>query len=488
MARCLLKLSLVVVCSLDTGLGSEPPRLPLCLDEAECPASAGGLSLLQTQAGQATGNGLRSGGARSGLSSAAQSRGGRPQLPSPCSAEDLAAKDVDVVVYGATGFTGKRAAAYLSEGHPQQPRWAIGGHSAAKLEELRQTLATSPAPPQAVLEADLEDAEGLRAMTRRAKVVVTFVGPYERYNGGNLISAAVDTCTHYVDISGEPIWKAQMLSTFGAAAKARGVAIVQSAGLDSLPADFVSLWSARRLAADGEGPPTDVTVYYSKLNAAVSGGTIESGKDGAKAGMNIKDRAHAYALSPETPPESQVDESPGGAAPHTFGTALFGYDANFSSFTVPHYMSMIDGPVMRRSLGLTFQGAPIRVAEVAGQGLFSEYASFINDPRMATEPLNMHPKQGEGPPEWVLEKGGLLVKGLSVRGAPHTARSLVTMECQGEPGYALTPKWALEVSLGLAEAGPVDGQAGYLTPALVFAPEALAERLRRTNCSFELDV
>lgn len=405
----------------------------------------------------------------------------------PCTQEEFATKDLDIVIFGATGFTGSLAVKYLAKGHPEKPRWAIAGRHADELLELRKEVAHDERWP-AVVVADLQDPASLRQMTRRARAVISYAGPYEEYGGSNLIEAAIATCTHYTDLSGEGPWKARVLAEFGDAAKARGVAVVQSLGLDSLPADLLATRASELLAEDGWGPPTDVTVFWSKVNTYVSGGTIASGTQAVKEGALVPDKAHAYALSPETPEEARVDAVAGGLPPHVGGPSRFGFDANFSAFTVPYMMGFIDGQVVRRSLGLAFGGAPIRFAEVMGQSVASEYRKFSADPRRLIDPPPARPARGQGPPAWMQEKGGLTGQGLAARGGPHAAKARFNMDCRGDPGYAATAKWSVELTMGLALKGPENGQGGYLTPALALGTKELEARLARADsghlCSF----
>mmetsp|Transcript_7609 Transcript_7609/g.19402 ORF Transcript_7609/g.19402 Transcript_7609/m.19402 type:complete len:509 (+) Transcript_7609:74-1600(+) len=488
-----LPLALIIAgCSWITlGLPSSPASLAAtCLDGEACDAGSG-LGLLQKLASPSTaGQTAKLSRADAPLGTrAAEARKGALDISlTPCTPEDFASKDLDLIVYGATGYTGKLAAAYLAKGHPRHPRWAIAGRHEEELNELRETISSGPADRPTVLVADLQDENALRAMTSRAKVVLTFAGPYRKYGGENLISAAIATCTHYADITGEGPWKAEMLEKHGESAKARGVAIVQAVGLDSMPADILATRSAEMLASDGFGPPTDITVMWSKFNGLMSGGTKAAGEDSMLFGASIPDKAHTFALAPETPEEARLDSVPGGVPAHLEGPSLMGYDANFSQFTVPYFMGFLDGPTVRRSLALTFPGAPIHFSEVMGQSVMTEMAKFFTDPMMLLDPPNLDPAPGEGPPQWVLDKGGLAGQGLAVRGAPHAAEARLHLECHGDPGYAATSKWSVEFAVQLALEGPKDGAGGYLTPTLALGAETLVQLLSEANsgnlCSF----
>lgn len=397
-----------------------------------------------------------------------------------CGQEDVGAKDLDIIIYGATGFTGQLATKYLARGLPDKPRWAIAGRHRDELLKLKAEVAPDGVWP-VVLVADLQDEASLREMTRRARSVLTFAGPYEAYGGANLIRAAVSTCTHYADLCGEGPWKVRMLAEFGDAAKARGMAIVQSIGLDALPADLLALRSAELLAADGLGPASDVTVLWSKLNGYVSGGTVASGRNAMREGALLPGKATAYALAPELPEEARVDSLAGGLPLHVGGRSPVGFDPYLKTMTVPYSMGFIDGQVVRRSLGLAFPGAPIHFAEVMGESAFTERRKFKMDPMMKIDPPARVPQKGQGPPEWVQEKGSLAGQGFAMRGPPHAAQARLYMECNGDPGYAATAKWSVELVVGLALNGPKDGQGGYLTPATALGAQPLMDRLTRAD-------
>jgi len=415
------------------------------------------------------------------------------QAPLPetsCGAEDFAGRDIDLIIYGATGFTGQLASKYLAKDHPDKPRWAIGGRHRDELEELQANLSALGTNAPSIIIADLQDPASLQAMTRRAKAIVSYAGPYHKYGGENLIRSAIATCTHYADLCGESAFKKEMLQKYGDAAKARGVAIVQALGMDSLPADLLAMGAAEQLATDGHGPPTDITVYFSVLNSWFSGGTMAAGKEQLEVyGVDPNDKESAYALAPEESIEARVDQTPGGTPPHTGASSSdIGYDANFSSITLPYAMSACDGPTVRRSLALTFPDAPIHFAEVMGSSVLKELATFLSSPEALSQPPNPNPVPGEGPPQWLLEGGSLIGQGLAARGAPNAAQARLHMHCKGDPAYQNTAKWSAELALALAQEGPKGGVGGYLTPTVALGSEFIMQRLSKAEsgnlCSF----
>ena len=161
----------------------------------------------------------------------------------------------DLVLFGATGFTGRLVAEVLhaaSSGPRAREaglRWALAGRDRTRLEALRGELGTQ-AP---VLVADAHDAGTLGALVRRAAVVVTTVGPYQRH-GEALVTACAEAGTDYVDLCGEPLWMARMIDRLQAPAAASGARIVFSCGFDSVPFDLGVL-ALQRLAQSRTGQP-----------------------------------------------------------------------------------------------------------------------------------------------------------------------------------------------------------------------------------------
>jgi len=142
-----------------------------------------------------------------------------------------------LIVFGATGFTGRLVAEYLNTtyGVGEEVVWAMAGRSLDKLAEVRREIG---APPTlALLAADASDPAAMAALVRQARVVITTVGPYQRH-GQALVEACAQAGTDYVDLCGEPGWMAQMIPRLSAPAQASGARIVFSCGFDSIPFDL----------------------------------------------------------------------------------------------------------------------------------------------------------------------------------------------------------------------------------------------------------
>ena len=143
-------------------------------------------------------------------------------------------REFDIIVYGATGYTGRLVAEYLIT-RPEAPRWAMAGRSKEKLQEVRDLIGAPADTPLVV--ADADDPVSVGAMAKRAKVILTTVGPYQLY-GEPLIAACVEAGTDYTDLCGEPVWMRQMIDKYHEAAKASGARITFSSGFDSIPFDL----------------------------------------------------------------------------------------------------------------------------------------------------------------------------------------------------------------------------------------------------------
>ena len=140
----------------------------------------------------------------------------------------------DIVVYGATGFTGRLIAEYLASRYrcDSTLKWAMAGRSADKLASVRDAIG-APADT-ALIHAEAGDLASLRAMIDQTKLVVSTVGPYQLY-GSELVALCAESGTDYVDLCGEPVWMRQMIDAHQVTAQSTGARIVFSCGFDSLP-------------------------------------------------------------------------------------------------------------------------------------------------------------------------------------------------------------------------------------------------------------
>ena len=169
------------------------------------------------------------------------------------SAESKQSRDLDVVVFGATGFTGRLVSQYLQAryGSGEGLHWGIAGRSRDKLERLRDELGGDDSLP--LLLADSRDVQALDELTRSTRVVLSTVGPYAKY-GSPLVESCVRNGTDYCDLAGEVQWMRQMIDSHGDAAAANGARIVHACGFDSVPSD-IGVWFLQNEARRRFGEP-----------------------------------------------------------------------------------------------------------------------------------------------------------------------------------------------------------------------------------------
>ena len=181
-------------------------------------------------------------------------------------------KNYDLVVYGATGFTGKLICEHLNDtyGVNQSINWAMAGRSQAKLEQVRDELGVDSSI--ALLVADTTDQESVNALVSQTKVLISAVGPYQQY-GSDVVKACAELGTDYVDLCGEPGWMHEMIGEYNDQAKASGARIVFSCGFDSIPFDMGVYFTQQAAQEKLGGPVSRIKCRVRDLNGMASGGT-----------------------------------------------------------------------------------------------------------------------------------------------------------------------------------------------------------------------
>ena len=190
-------------------------------------------------------------------------------------AEQALPRDYDVIVYGASGFTGRLVAEHLlgTYGATGEIRWAMAGRSTGKLAEVRDLIGGPSNLP--LIAADASDPASLKTTAESAKVIISTVGPYQLYGEG-LVAACAAAGTDYVDLCGEPAWMAAMIRKYGDAAKSSGARIVFSCGFDSIPFDLGVFFLEQQARAKFGEPATRVRGRVRKMKGTFSGGTAAS--------------------------------------------------------------------------------------------------------------------------------------------------------------------------------------------------------------------
>src|SRR5215469_5371716 len=183
----------------------------------------------------------------------------------------------DIVVYGATGFTGQLVAEYIATRYKndRQLKWAMAGRSLDKLKSVRDTIGASADTP--LIAADSSDAAAMKAMVEQTRSVITTVGPYQWY-GNELIAACAASGTDYLDLCGEPVWMRQMIDKHEAEAKASGARIVFSCGFDSVPFELGAFYVQQEARRAFGASSSRVKGRVRDMRGTLSGGTAASAK------------------------------------------------------------------------------------------------------------------------------------------------------------------------------------------------------------------
>ncbi|MEO6279942.1 saccharopine dehydrogenase NADP-binding domain-containing protein [Roseateles sp.] len=218
-------------------------------------------------------------------------------------------KEFDLIVFGATGFTGRLVAEYLHLSGASGARWAIAGRSLDKLAKVRDALHLPPSV--ALLKADASDAAVLKAMLARTRCVITTVGPYQLH-GEPLATACAAGGTDYVDLCGEPLWMARMMTKLTPLAQASGARIVFSCGFDSVPFDLGVVYLQAEAKARFGAPLPEVRGRVARIKGAASGGTLASMMETVAAVKRepalAKVMANPFALTPGFKGPRQPDD------------------------------------------------------------------------------------------------------------------------------------------------------------------------------------
>ncbi len=390
-------------------------------------------------------------------------------------------KDLDIVIYGATGFTGQLCAAYLAQ-HKGKIKWAVAGRNQAKLDKIVNALGVSVE----TLIADADDHAGLDVITARAKVVLSTAGPFHRY-GSNLVAACVKNATHYVDITGENFWVKDLIEKHHAEASQKGIRIIPSCGFDSIPSDLGCFNAIR----EADRPIRRVDALHA-FKGGASGGTLETifAMPDLKLGDDL---TNPFLLNPsDTTSPAMESESQDG-----FGIAA---KSEVNGYAAPFIMAAANTRVVRRSaalLGLqqepygphfvyqefSYQASRWQAIKAA-LGMAALGIVLFSPLRKLVRPLLKQP--GEGPTEEQRNAGWFECKFIL---ETEDGQKLVSaIRGDGDPGYKVTSKLVTECALCLVEdfdalpGGPSYG--GILTSATGLG-QPLVQRLKRAGIEFD---
>jgi short subunit dehydrogenase-like uncharacterized protein len=381
-------------------------------------------------------------------------------------------REHDVVVFGATGFTGGLTAEYLARAAPDT-RWALAGRSQSKLEAVRDRLAAIDprASERSLLVADVGDPASMRRLAESTKVVITTVGPYIHY-GEPLVAACAAAGTDYVDLTGEPEFVDLMWLHHHAEAQRTGARLVHSCGFDSIPYDLGALYTVGRLP---EGVPIRLEGFV-RAGGTISGGTYHSALHIAGRlwqGRRVAAERRRLEPRPDGRTVSGVT-----AAPHRDATAG-GWVVpapTIDPVTVLRSARALDryGPEFRYSHYLVTKRLATVAALVAGAGTVVALAQVPPARNLLLKLKN----PGDGPTPEQRAKAWFRVRFAAQAGG----RRVVTEVTGGDPGYGETSKMLAESALCLAHDDLPD-RAGQLTPAVAMG-QALIDRLVAAGIGF----
>jgi short subunit dehydrogenase-like uncharacterized protein len=406
-------------------------------------------------------------------------------------ASPSAGRDFDVVLYGASGFTGRQAAAYFARHAPASLRWALAGRDLHRLEAV---AAHHGHPP--CIACDAGDAAGLARLAARTRIVLSTVGPYARY-GQALVEACVAARTHYVDITGETPWVRGLIDKLHGAAAETGTRIVPFCGFDSVPSDLGTLIAVEHLRTTHGTGCRRVKAFH-RGQGGINGGTVASL-------LNIMQEDTGAALRDPVllnPPGMR-----GGDRPEAEADPLFPHwDQDARALAAPFVMGPINTRVVRRSAALAeamghAYGSGFRYQEYwKATGAFGlleaaglTWGQWAMPLLGGLAPLRRAlerwlPAPGEGPSDATMDAGWfrceLIAEGENGR------RIRVTLSDRGDPGNRATVKMLCECALALAldrdilPGAPHLG--GILTPATAFGL-VLSRRLEAAGMRFRIE-
>ena len=390
-------------------------------------------------------------------------------------------KDIDIVIYGATGFTGQLCVKYF-QSLDLDIKWAIAGRNLVKLENVASKFSTNVE----ILVADSDDEKALKDICSRSKVVLSTAGPFHRY-GSKLVAACIENDTHYVDITGENFWVKGLIEKHHIEAARRGIRIIPSCGFDSIPSDIGTFFAVKST----NKPIKRVDSFHSWKGEA-SGGTIETmfAMGDLNLGKEIRD---PFLLNPEGSYTSEQKE---------LSSDIFSISKNkdLNAWSGPFIMAGANTRVVRRSEALLTQ----RQESYGNNFVYQEHSfhkswgkafssalglgllglTLISPIRKIVRSLLRKP--GEGPSLEVQENGWFDCKYLVE--SEDGQKSLYRMFGKGDPGYKVTSKFVAECALSLLEDPetlPGGSEYGGVLTSASGLGNILIDRLKNADIHFE---
>ncbi len=395
-------------------------------------------------------------------------------------------RSYDVVLYGATGFTGRQTASYFAEHAPGSVKWALAGRNRAKLERVRGDLRYRGSAADIVV-ADSSQPETVAAMAADTRVVLTTAGPFALY-GEPVVRACAESGTHYVDITGETHWVRRMIDRYESKASASGTRLIPFCGFDSVPSDL-GVWMMVQAVRERWGEGTREVRAAFSAKGGVNGGTLATALNTYASGQasNVRD---PHLLTPEIYCSAEARA----ANPDLHWPT---WDEDLGLYLAPFVMAVVNTRVVRRSEALfrlwgETYGPDFRyieamamkrwaTAQLVALGMLTAQGALSTAPGRALI-RKLAPDPGQGPSEEAMDGGFHKTRLIAVSESGHKLRGLITGE--GDPGNRSTVRMLCESALALAldedELPGGSGRGGFLTPATGLG-EVLLRRLKATG-------
>lgn len=399
----------------------------------------------------------------------------------------------DVIVYGASGFTGRLVAEYLKNayGIGRSLAWAIAGRNSEKLAEVRDSIGADESLP--IVAADAADADALARLARQSRAVITTVGPYQHY-GRALVTACAQEGTDYFDLCGEPAWMAEMIPALEAPARASGARIVFSCGFDSVPFDLGVVFLQDQAQRRFDAGMTRVRGRVRRMKGEPSGGTIASLLATIERAVRdpgaMRTLADPFALTP------------GFRGPRQPNGDAVAYDELAQSWTSPFIMAPVNTKNVHRTNALLAHpwGTDFLYDErmLTGDGTEGRRrarrlarSTKIQNALLAFAPTRevlrrfALPKPGEGPSAPERQAGSFDVLFIGQGAMDQTLRVSVRGDC--DPGYCSTSKMIAECALCLIKdtSGAVAG--GVWTPGAAMGLRLISRLQERAGLKFTVE-
>jgi len=385
----------------------------------------------------------------------------------------------DIIVYGATGYTGQLVAEYLAAHYVGDgaPTWAMAGRSRDKLASVRDAIGAPADTPLIV--ADVADPASLRAMVAQAKLVVTTVGPYQLY-GSDLLAACVASGTDYMDLCGEPIWLKQMIDRHEEAAKANGARIMFSCGFDSIPFELGAFFVQEQARRVFGAPAPRVKGRVRDLSWKFSGGTSASAR--------LTFAAVAQDLSLVSILKDPFAFTPGfeGVKQPRGNKPVF--EEDLQSWSAPFAMALLNTRNVHRSnmlmgfpYGRDFVYDEMVLTGAGDEGLANaKLVMAANSEKTGPEAL----RPGEGPSKEERDNGRYDL--LYVAIAPDGRQVRASVKGDLDPGYASTARMISECAVCLLRDAP-DVPAGLWTPGAAMQHKLIRRLIDHAGLRFEVE-